>query len=141
MANETEKDGEVLSLRPKEGQMAGQSRKYPRLRVSTPFPCLFAQVKVDNRFVVERGDLGVVYDVSAKGARVMTEAVIAPGDQIAISLRLPKQSSSMFVELATVRWRNEQTYGVEFEGLSFLADLRLKKYIARQSKTSLPLAG
>ena len=84
------------------GQSAPQLRKYPRVRVSAPFPCSLARVGLLRKGAVEQG-LGIVYDVSAKGARVMTEAVITPGDRIAMSLRLPNQAASMFVETATVR--------------------------------------
>ena len=115
-------------------QAAIQLRRHPRLRVLAPFPCSFARVGLKKWLAVERGGLGVVYDVSTKGARVMTEAAITPGDQIAISLRLPNQVSSMFVELATVRWGKEQTYGVEFEDLSPVAGMRLQKFLNRQSK-------
>jgi hypothetical protein len=82
---------------------------------------------------VERGGLGVVYDVSSRGARIMTEAVITSGDRIAISLRLPWQVSSLFVELATVRWGKNQTYGVEFDDLMPVTDMRLRKFLARLS--------
>ncbi len=122
----------MSSTLPRE-QTATQLRKHPRLRVPAPFPCSFARVGLKKWLTVKRGGLGVVYDVSTKGARVMTEAAITPGDQIAISLRLPNQVSSMFVELATVRWGKEQTYGVEFEGLSPIADMRLQKFLNRQS--------
>ena len=110
-------------------QAAIQLRKHPRLRVLAPFSCSFARVGLKKWRAVERGGLGVVYDVSPKGARVMTEAVITPGDQIAISLRLPNQVSPMFVELATVRWGKEKTYGVEFENLSSVAGMRLQKFL------------
>lgn len=110
-----------------------QLRKHARIRVSAPFPCSFARVGLDKWLAIERGGLGVVYDVSSKGARMMTEAVIIPGDQIAISLRLPRQASAMFVELATVRWGKDQTYGVEFEDLSPIADMRLRKFMNRLS--------
>ena len=140
MINGVQKDMEEPKGRSAQGQTASQMRKHPRIRVAAPFPCLFARVKMNKRLSVGCGDLGVVYDVSTKGARVMTEAVIAPGDQLTISLRLPKQTSSMFVELATVRWSKGQTYGVEFEALSFLADMRLQKYINRQSKVVPPPA-
>jgi hypothetical protein len=117
-------------------QATTQLRKHPRLRVSAPFPCSFARIGLKKWLAVERGGLGVVYDVSTRGARVMTEAAINPGDQIAISLRLPNQVSSMFVELATVRWSKEQTYGVEFEDLSPIADMRLRKFLTRLSKAA-----
>lgn len=115
-----------------------QLRKHPRLRILAPFPCSFARVGLKKWTAVDRGGLGVVYDMSAKGVRLMTESAIAPGDQIAISLRLPHQVSPMFVELATVRWGREQTYGVEFDDLSPIADLRLKKFLNKLSK-SLPV--
>ena len=118
------------------GQVTTQLRKHPRVRVSVPFPCSFARVGLKKWLAIECGGLGVVYDVSTRGARVMTEAVITLGDQIAISLRLPNQASSMFVELATVRWGKEQTYGVEFEDLSPIADIRLQKYMNRLSKSA-----
>lgn len=122
------------------GQATTRLRKHPRIRLSAPFPCSFARVGLKKWLAVERGGLGVVYDVSTNGARVMTEAAITPGDQIAISLRPPNQVSSMFIELATVRWAKEQTYGVEFEGLSPIADMRLRKFVTRLSESAPTLS-
>jgi len=119
-----------------QGQGAIQLRRHPRVRVSAPFPCSFARVGLKKWLAIERDGLGVVYDVSMNGARVMTEVAITPGDQIAISLRLPNQAASMFVELATVRWGKEQTYGLEFEDLSPIADMRLQKFMNRLSKSA-----
>jgi len=115
------------------GMTFPQSRKHTRIRMSTPFPCSFTRVGLNKWLAVERDGLGVVYDVSGSGARLMTEAGITPGDQIAISLRLPRQAASLFVELATVRWEKNQTYGVEFDDLSPVADMRLRKFLARLS--------
>ncbi len=116
------------------GQSAPQLRKYPRVRVSAPFPCSLARVGLLRKGAVEQG-LGIVYDVSTKGARVMTEAVITPGDRIAMSLRLPNQAASMFVETATVRWGKEQTYGVEFERLSPSDNKHLETFMNHQSES------
>jgi hypothetical protein len=117
------------------GQAVTQLRRHPRVRVSAPFPCSFSLVGLTRRWpAIDPGDLGVVYDVSTRGARVMTEAVISPGDRITLSLRLPNQPSATFVELATVRWGKEQTYGVEFEGLSPAVDSRLQNFMDHSSK-------
>ena len=121
-----------LDCRAVGGQSTPQLRKYPRVRVAAPFPCSLARVGLLRKGVVEQG-LGIVYDVSAKGARVMTEAVITPGDRIAMSLRLPNQAASMFVETATVRWGKEQTYGVEFERLSPNDNKYLETFMNHQS--------
>lgn len=109
-------------------------RRHPRVRIPAPFPCSFALVGPIRRLAVEQGAVGVVYDVSTKGARMMTEAVISAGDRLAISLRLPNHPSATVIELATVRWGKAQTYGVEFEGLSLVADTHLRKFMARASR-------
>jgi hypothetical protein len=128
-----------LDVRAVSGQNVPQLRKYPRVRVSAPFPCSLARVGLLRNGAVEQG-LGIIYDVSAKGARVMTEAVITPGDRIAMRLRLPDQAASMFIETATVRWGKEQTYGVEFEGLSPNDNKHLQSFMNHQSRSGQSLA-
>lgn len=66
------------------GQATTGSHRHPRVRVSVPFPCSIARTGLKKWFTVECGGLGIVYDVSTKGARVMTEEAITPGDQIAM---------------------------------------------------------
>ena len=111
-----------------------QLRKYPRVRVSAPFPCSLARVGLLKKRSIDQ-ELGIIYDVSTKGARVMTEAVITPGDRIAMRLRLPDQTASMVIEAATVRWSKEQTYGVEFEGLSPSDNKHIQSFMIHQSKS------
>jgi hypothetical protein len=55
------------------------------------------------------------------------------GDQLAISLSLPNQAASTFVDVAIVRWGQDQTFGLEFETLSQVASMRLRKFVDRQS--------
>ena len=88
---------------------------------------------------VEQG-LGIIFDVSTKGARVMTEAVITPGDRIAMNLRFPDQITAMVIEAATVRWGKEYTYGVEFEGLSPAANKHLQSVITHLSQAGPAVA-
>ncbi len=120
-------------------QTTPQLRKHPRVRIASPFPCSLARVGFLRKGAVEQG-LGIVYDVSAKGARVMTEAVITPGDRIAMRLRLPNQAVAMLIETATVRWGKEHTYGVEFEALSLNDNKHLQAFMNHQSGSGLPLA-
>jgi hypothetical protein len=76
--------------------------------------------------------MGVVLDVSLNGARVMSPASMNPGDQLAISLRLPDQTMTMNAD-ATVRWGNRHTVGLEFTAVSQLAETRLRKFLSRAS--------
>jgi c-di-GMP-binding flagellar brake protein YcgR len=72
----------------------------------------------------------VVYDLSICGARVSTEAEIKLGDEITLSLRLPKQIKPAEIAVATVRWAKDQFFGLAFTELSPAAQSRLEKYVA-----------
>lgn len=62
--------------------MATELRRYPRIRVQAPFACSFARLGLQQWAVAERSGLGVVLDVSLKGAKVMSQASMNPGDQL-----------------------------------------------------------
>ena len=104
-----------------------------RVRVPAPFPCSYARVGLKKWLTPERKGLGIVYDVSEKGARLMSEATFGPGDQVALSLSLPNQAASTFVDVAIVRWGQDHTFGLEFATLSQVAAMRLRKFVDRQS--------
>lgn len=72
----------------------------------------------------------MVYDVSLRGMRVSTEAPIKPGDQVSLTLRLPKQAAPAEIAVATVRWTKDQIYGLAFRKLSQSSLSRLNKYMA-----------
>jgi hypothetical protein len=115
-------------------EMTAELRRHPRLRVPAPFACSFARIGLQRWLAAERTGLGVVLDVSLNGARVMSPASMSPGDQLAISLRLPDQATTTNVD-ATVRWGNRDTFGLEFSALSQLAETRLRKFLSRAPST------
>ena len=110
--------------------MTTELRRHPRVRIQAPFACSFARLGLQRWLAAERTGLGVVLDVSLKGAKVMSQAFMNPGDQLAISLRLPDQTAIMNVD-ATVRWGNRHTFGLEFTAVSQLAETRLRKFLSR----------
>ena len=105
-------------------------RQHPRVRISAPFVCALSHCQ-SRRWLRKPGiDLGVVYDLSIRGARVSTEAEIKPGDEVTVSLRLPKQIKSADIAVATVQWTKNKFFGLAFTELSPAAQNRLKKYVA-----------
>lgn len=110
--------------------MTTESRQHPRIRIPAPFACSFARIGLQRWLAAERAGLGVVLDVSLNGAKVMSPATMNPGDQLAVSLRLPDQTATMNVD-ATVRWGNRHTFGLEFTALSQRAETRLRKFLSR----------
>ena len=111
-------------------------RRHPRVRISAPFVCALSH-RQSRRWLKRPGnDLGVVYDLSIGGARVSTEAELGPGDEVILSLRLPRQIKPADIAVATVRWTKDRFIGLAFTELSSAAQNRLKKYVAIISPTA-----
>lgn len=111
-------------------------RQHPRVRIPAPFVCVLSH-RQSHRWLRKTGiDLGVVYDLSISGARVSTEAEILPGDEVTLTLRLPKQINPADIAVATVRWTKDQFCGLAFKQLSPVAQNRLKKYVSILSSTA-----
>lgn len=106
-------------------------RRHPRIRIQTPFPCSFLHSGEQYRWEGDRHGLGVVFDISGRGAKVMSETVPLLGDQVTVICQLPSQTSPMKVDVAKVRWRAAHVFGLEFTALSEFAGLRLRKFIAQ----------
>ncbi|WP_455379666.1 PilZ domain-containing protein [Petrachloros mirabilis] len=114
----------------RQGNPTGDLRSCPRVRVAAPFACAFSRLGLNRWTSAERGGLGVVLDVSMKGAKVMSVIAMKPGDHLVVSLRLPDQTGSMNVD-ATVRWEKDNMFGVEFASISQSSESRLKKFLSR----------
>ena len=110
-------------------------RRHLRVRIETPFACALSPLR--SRGWLRRAPInfGLVYDLSVRGARVSTEAPFKPGDDVVLSLRLPKQIRATHIAVATVRWTKDQFYGLAFRRLSFDAHDRLKKFLSITSKS------
>jgi PilZ domain len=111
-------------------------RQHPRVRVSAPFVCALSRPQSRRWLRRPSIDLGVVYDLSIRGARVSTEAEMRPGDEITLSLRLPKQIKPADIAVATVQWKKGQFFGLAFTELSPAAQNRLEKYVTIVSTTA-----
>ncbi|HKY70895.1 MAG TPA: PilZ domain-containing protein [Nitrospira sp.] len=105
-------------------------RRHPRVRIATPFACALAPVRPRRWLRRPPMNLGLVYDLSVRGARVSTEAPFKPGDEVTLRLRLPKQIRSAEIAVATVRWTKDQFFGLAFRRVSFDAHDRLKKFVS-----------
>src|ERR1022692_1474234 len=111
-------------------------RQHPRVRISAPFVCALSRCQ-SRRWLRSPGiDLGMVYDLSIRGARVSTEAEVRTGDKVTLSLRLPKQIKPADIAVATVQWTKDQFFGLAFTELSPAAQNRLKTYVAIVSTTA-----
>ena len=112
-------------------------REHDRLRIPIPFACSISRKGISRWLARDRIGLGMVQDLSMKGARVSSEAPIKTGDQVKVTLQLPQQLGPLAVERATVRWAKDQTFGLEFMHLTFTGALQLKRFIALHGISSI----
>lgn len=112
-------------------------REHTRTRIPVPFSCALAEKARPRWFAKKLSGIGVVYDVSLKGARVSSEAPVNPGDQVTVLLRLPQQMAPLAVERATVRWAKDNTFGLEFMHLTSTAATRLKRFLSSQDQPAI----
>lgn len=110
-------------------------RRHPRVPVEAPFSCALARKGIRSWWSQNGRGLGVVFDVSIGGARVMTETPVRAGERMSMTLNLPKQAAPMQVDVAAVRWVTGQTVGIEFLSYSPEAEWRLRKYLAQVAKS------
>ena len=104
----------------REDGVTSKLRRRLQVQALAPFACSFARIGLQRWLAAEHGGLGVVLDVALNGAKVMSAASMNPGEQLAISLRLPDQTATMNVD-ATVRWGKHHTFGLELTAVSQLA--------------------
>ncbi len=113
-------------------------RRHPRVRVEAPFACALGRKGLLSWWSQDNPGLGVVFDVSIRGAKVVTEAPVKPGDRMTMTLNLPRQAAPVKVTTATARWVAGQTVGVEFLDYSSESEWRLRKYLAQADPKSIP---
>lgn len=111
-------------------------RYHPRVRLRAPFACSFAHRGIRRWFGRDDPGLGIVFNLSMTGVKVLGETDLKPGDRLSMNLRLPKQTSPMSVEEGTVRWVQDHMFGLEFTRLSPAEEWRLWKFMELAAKRS-----
>ena len=57
---------------------------------------------------------GILFDLSATGCRMQSEATLTPGSYLALHIEIPDAESPLAVEVSIVRWHKDNQFGIEF---------------------------
>ncbi|HEU4683807.1 MAG TPA: PilZ domain-containing protein [Nitrospira sp.] len=123
-------DQQVVEQEDHSNSQLNRFRRHPRVRIPAPFTCALSPIRPRRWLRKPIVDVGLVYDLSLRGARVSTQAAIRPGDEVTLRLRLPKQIKTADITLAKVRWTKDHFCGLAFTRLPASSYSRLKKYVA-----------
>ena len=113
-----------------ESRRMEERRKFPRFWVQFPISLLKEGVIVAE---------GTVYDLSAGGCAVESQANVLKGDYVAVQLYLADHqapTTPLMVDVAAVRWTVQQKVGLEFISMPRGDQERLRRYIKTLQTTS-----
>ncbi len=110
-------------------EIRSKPRRYPRVRILTPFSCSLSSIGTGWWFRKSVHDVGLVHDLSTGGVCLSTDAPIEPGDQVSLTLRLTRSAPPAEVAVATVCWRNHQFHGLAFRRVSESVSRQLAAYM------------
>lgn len=57
---------------------------------------------------------GTLFDLSATGCRMQSNAALTPGSYLALHFEVPQTESPLAVEVSVVRWHKDNQFGIEF---------------------------
>ncbi|MBX3335662.1 MAG: PilZ domain-containing protein [Nitrospira sp.] len=57
---------------------------------------------------------GTLFDLSATGCRMQSNAALTPGSYLALHFEVPQAESPLAVEVSVVRWHKDNQFGIEF---------------------------
>jgi hypothetical protein len=57
---------------------------------------------------------GTLFDLSATGCRMQSNAALTPGSYLALHFEVPQTESQLAVEVSVVRWHKDNQFGIEF---------------------------
>ena len=91
---------------------------------------LDVQVVIANRAGTGREGIGVVRNLSLRGALIETHALMKANDQLTLHLTLPNQADELEIQGAVVRWVRDREVGVEFLKLNRKTSQALMRYLS-----------
>jgi PilZ domain-containing protein len=74
--------------------------------------------------------IGVIRNLSMRGALIETHAVLTTGDQLTLQVTLPNRTDLLEIPAVTVRWARGNQLGVEFLKLTPQASRELRNYLS-----------
>jgi hypothetical protein len=92
---------------------------------------LDVQMLMEKEAESEREAIGVVRNLSLRGALIETHARMKPHDELTLYLTLPHHADEVEIPSAVVRWVRERQVGVEFLTLNKKASRTLMRYLSR----------
>jgi len=90
------------------------------------------QVEFPATFAGDHAGIAIVYNLGMGGCKVVSDLAVKRGALLTVQLQIPKQTTAITIQAATVQWTMELEFGVEFLEMQELERARLEQFLATQ---------
>jgi PilZ domain len=90
------------------------------------------QVEFPATFEGDHTGIGIVYNLGIGGCKVVTDLAVHNGSLLAVQLQIPEQTRSITIRAATIRWKLDLEFGIEFLEMQEGERARLKQFLSTQ---------
>lgn len=110
-------------------------RRYPRRVVVKPTLLSFSPFSMSLTISEAAEGEGMLVDLSPSGCRVQSEVMVRVSEAMSLILLLPDHKGPTTVDLAMVRWVDDDKFGLEFISLGANEASRILGFLADIDKT------
>jgi hypothetical protein len=90
------------------------------------------QVEFPATFEGDHAGIGIVYNLGIGGCKVVTDLAVHNGSLLSVQLKIPEQTRAITIRAATIRWKLDLEFGVEFLEMQEGERARLTQFLATQ---------
>ena len=90
------------------------------------------QVEFPATFEGDHSGIGIVYNLGIGGCKVVSDLAVQKGALLAVHLQIPEQTRAITIRAATIRWKLDLEFGVEFLEMQEGDRARLTQFLATQ---------
>src|SRR5580765_538247 len=76
--------------------------------------------------------IGIVYNLGIGGCKVVSDLAVRNGALLAVRLQIPEQTRAITIRAATIRWKLDLEFGIEFLEMQEGDRARLTQFLATQ---------
>lgn len=90
------------------------------------------QVEFPAAFEGDHAGIGIVYNLGIGGCKVVSDLAVHKGALLTVQFRIPEQTCAITIRAATIRWKLDLEFGVEFLEMQEGDRARLTQFLATQ---------
>jgi hypothetical protein len=90
------------------------------------------QVEFPATFAGDHAGIGIVYNLGIGGCKAVSDLAVHNGALLAVQLQIPEQTRAITIRAATIRWKLDLEFGIEFLEMQELERARLEQFLATQ---------